>query len=427
MQRKHPAFAFLIGIWLLANAAFAQEPLSLAEATQKTLANHPSFRSFELREDALAGERETAALRPALEVGIEAENFAGSGALEGFDEAELTVSMSSVIQLGAKRQARLESIDARGGFLQTEQRAQTLDLLGAMTRQFITVLALQERRAIALESSALAAATTETVKTRVEAGAAPDAELLRVQALGSQTDLLVARIERELNVAQVKLAAFWGQTDRRAVAAEGDLFASGNVVTFERLYDRATQSPAMLVYASEERLKDAEINLARARGRPDLKWSLGVREIEGIDERALVASLEMPLFAGRRGRGDVKRATAERNIVGVRRDQALTELFARLFDAYETRTQNVAAVKTLRTQTIPALTKALESTRGAYERGRYSYLDLIAAQRALIDAKATLIDAASAALQAGVIIEQLTGTSLQSNDGGQWQSKEYAP
>ena len=110
--------------------------------------------------------------------------------------------------------------------------------------------------------------------------------------------------------------------------------------------------------------------------------------------------------------------------MAIRREQALNELYARLFDAYRTRAQSIEAPRTLESETLPALESALTTTRRAYESGRYGYLDLIAAQQALVDAKVTHIDTSAAALQAGVVIEQLTGISLM-NAEGQQQRKEH--
>jgi cobalt-zinc-cadmium efflux system outer membrane protein len=138
-----------------------------------------------------------------------------------------------------------------------------------------------------------------------------------------------------------------------------------------------------------------------------------VRRLEGIDENALVGSLQIPLFSGRRNRGELAAFRSERAEIEVRREQSLNMLYARLYDAYATRAQSIAAVQTLADETIPALTSALKETQSAYDAGLYSYLELIAAQRALIDAKQTHIATAANALQAAVVIEQLTGIPLQ--------------
>ncbi|MEQ8693031.1 MAG: TolC family protein [Pseudomonadales bacterium] len=423
-KRKY-ALALCVGTWLMANGAFAEDSLSLGEATRKTLVNHAALQVFSYREAALMGRRQTSALRPGYELGAELENFAGSGTTNGIDDAELTVSLSSVIELGSKRQVRLASIDARAGLLEMERQVQALDVLGAMTTQFIAVMALQQRLVLAKESEALAKETTATVTSRVDAGAAPDAELLRARAMQSQAGLTVSQIERELEVAKVALASFWGERRTNTSAAEGNLFNFGTSIEFETLYQRSVDSPGMQIYASQERLQDSAVKLAKSRSKSDLRWSLGVRRLAGPSDTALVASIEMPLFSGRRNRGDVAAAMAERNEVPIRREQALNELYARLFDGYLTRIQSIEASRTLQGETIPALAQALATTRRAYESGRYGYLDLIAAQQALVDAKTTLIDTASAALQAGVIIEQLTGLSLADSDAAQQLRKEH--
>ena len=71
----------------------------------------------------------------------------------------------------------------------------------------------------------------------------------------------------------------------------------------------------------------------------------------------------------------------------------------------------------LRDEVLPALTRALDETQQAYERGRYSYRDWIAAQRDLLDARLAAIDAASSALLHQALIEQLTGTALTNPPG----------
>jgi len=278
---------------------------------------------------------------------------------------------------------------------------------------------------LAQESKALAAETTEAVEARVEAGAAPEAELLRSQALASQASLNATQIDGQLGVAKVALGAFWGKRQNPGRAVQGDLFAFGAAIDFAPLFQRVIDSPNIQMFASEERLQDAAVQLAKSRNRLDLRWSLGVRRLEGPGDSALVASVQMPLFAGRRNRGELAAAKAQRGQVSVRRDQALNELYARLFDAYRTRALSIKATRTLQSETIPTLSRALATTRAAYGSGRYSYLDLIAAQQALLEAKATLLDAAAAALQSGVVIEQLTGLSLlEGSAGGQQQRKE---
>jgi len=129
---------------------------------------------------------------------------------------------------------------------------------------------------------------------------------------------------------------------------------------------------------------------------------------------ALVAGFSIPLFTAERNRGAERSAVAAREEVGVRREAALINLHSQLFNAFQNRQQAITTINTLQTNTIPLLDQALSETRAAYESGRYSYLEWVAARQELLNARATLIDAAAAALSYGAEIEQLTAEPLLS-------------
>ena len=180
------------------------------------------------------------------------------------------------------------------------------------------------------------------------------------------------------------------------------------------MYQRVAASPAVQVFASEERLRDAEVALARSQSTSNVQWSLGVRRFEDTGDSALTAGISVPLFSGRRSRGEVQSALAEREMIQYRREAALLAIRARLFEAWKTYQQSATATQEMRTEVLPALEKALKQTRQAYERGRYSYVDWVTAQRELLDARMATIDAATTALLNQALIEQLTAEPLAS-------------
>jgi cobalt-zinc-cadmium efflux system outer membrane protein len=208
------------------------------------------------------------------------------------------------------------------------------------------------------------------------------------------------------------LASLWGDTAPGFAKLEGDLFRSDAADSFEALYQRVSESPSIEVYASEERLREAEIQLARSESESDIRWQVGIRRLEGIGDTALTAGFSIPLFAKQRSRGEVKAAMAQRNEVEYRRTDALLQLRSRLFDAYHMRQQSIEAVEQIRNQMLPDLTQALIQTREAYENGRYSYVEWTAAQQDLLSAQLALVDAATTALFNQALIEQLTAQPL---------------
>ena len=72
------------------------------------------------------------------------------------------------------------------------------------------------------------------------------------------------------------------------------------------------------VYASERRMRDAEIQLAKSQSESDIRWQVGARRFEETGDTALVVGVSMPLFAGRRNRGEVQAAAAARDEAALR-------------------------------------------------------------------------------------------------------------
>ena len=394
--------------------ATADGTLTLESAVKLTLAQNPQLQAFDFRDEALQGQLETASLNPPLEVGADIENIGGIGDFKGIDGAELTVSLSSVIELGDKREARVASIGARRGQLDAERQVEALDLLGEVTRRYIDTLAAQERLALAQDAESLARQTLQIVQDRAAAGATPDAEVLRARAALSQAELLVSAEQSQLLYAQVALAAMWGETNPNFASVTGDLYQIEQTVGFEDLFARVQQNPFIQVFASEKRLREAELRLASTQSAADLRWSVGARRLQETGDVGLVAGFSIPLFSAERNQGATRSAMAARDEVEIRREAVLVRMHTQLFNAFQNRQQALTTIDTLQNRTIPLLTEALSGIRAAYESGRYSYLEWMTASQELIGARETLIDAAAAALRYGADVEQLTAEPLLS-------------
>ena len=111
------------------------------------------------------------------------------------------------------------------------------------------------------------------------------------------------------------------------------------------------------------------------------------------------------MFTGSRNAAARRAATAASNAVAVRKEAALLALRTQLFGAYSNRQQAIHIAQDLRQEIIPALQIALQETKQAYQRGRYSYLDYVSAQQELLNAQRSLIAAASTALRYGADID----------------------
>ncbi|MEZ5563160.1 MAG: TolC family protein [Gammaproteobacteria bacterium] len=421
-KRAASAFLLLAGV-VLQGAAQAQTAaaesasLTLGQAVERALAGNPALQGFAYTLQAQDARIAAAGQRPATEASFELENFLGSGEFDGLDAAEATFALSQVVELGDKRRLRTAAAEAGRNLLSIERQAAQLDVLAEVARRFIRVAALQEQLELTISATALAGSIVADVERRVQAARSPEAELLRAQAALATAEIDERHARRQLAVGRRQLAATWGAEDDAFGPIKADLYRLPADTDFTALVARLDANPDFLRFASEARLRDAELRLASSLGRPDLSFSAGVRRIEGPDDQALVFGVSVPLFSGQRAAPARAEASALRELVNTDRQAALLKARNQLFQLHQELQQAVAETRTLQTEVMPRLDQALKQTRHAYERGRYSYLELVDAQQAWRAAHYTLIDAAERGQALQVEIERLTGESLATATG----------
>ncbi|AWF81166.1 TolC family protein [Microbulbifer sp. A4B17] len=408
---------------LFAQATFAQKGdlLTLPDAVGLTLAQNPELAVFPLQKRGLDGAGQTAALKPAMELGVETEykHFSEDNSANSPDpeddadnEFELTVTLSSVVELGNKRQARIDVVNAQRDLLIADEQAKALDLLAEVIRRYAQVLAAQELVVLAEEKVSLARETLGAVSTRVTAAASPVSERLRAESALAKAILAEKNDQSMLEYYKHALSALWGQPSQSYQVDSAELYRFEPGVSFEVLYDRAQENPAIARFASEERLQASRLRLTQANSRPDVGWYAGLRSNPAVDETAVLAGFNIPLFAAKRNRGAELTALTELDEVMLRREAALLQLYPQLYLAVTSREQALNTVSTLQDSVIPKLRQALAEVDRAYRRGRDSYVDLISAREELLNAERARIEAARSVLLFGAEIEQLTARPL---------------
>ncbi|WP_226668661.1 TolC family protein [Microbulbifer aggregans] len=391
--------------------------LSLQEAMQRTLQQNPTLAVFDFRQKMLDGRAYTAGLNPGVRLETEFENIASG---DDGEEPEVTVALSSVIELGGKRSARDQVVGGERLVLDSEQRLQALQLMGEVTRRYVRVVASAERQRLADDTVRLALDTLNAVSAKVSAGGAPQAEKRRAEAALIRARIVRDRVAARHKTDRVILAGLWGDT---ASASSGNFRVDGSVLyqlgssgEFNTFFQRARQNPVLTRFASEERLRAAQLRLAESERSPDIQWAMGLRGTDNesgvADSGSLVLGFSAPLFSSARARGSIASARAALDSVAVEERAALLKIYTQLYDAFFRREQAIQSCRQLRSQVIPLLTTALEETERYYRNGRYGYLEWVAAREELLGARRLLIGWASEALLAGAEIEQLTAVPL---------------
>jgi outer membrane protein, heavy metal efflux system len=386
--------------------------LSLRQAVALALQHNPQLRSFAYELRAQDARVAAAGLKPPIELGFQLEDFAGSGDLGRFESAQVTLSLSQVIELGGKRELRVNSAQAARDALDVAQQSRQLDVVAEVGRRFIHVAADQEQLRMTRLATQLARDTLAATEQRVNAAKAPVVELRRARIALTRAEVEEEHAEHELLTSRRQLAAMWGDTGVRFASAQADLYRLPEPGSFDALLRASEQNPDLLRFASETRIRDAELRLAESRIRGDVSLSAGIRHLQDGRDQALVAGLSLPLFAHSRAQAEIAEAQALRAQVEANRDDHRLRLQAQLFELYQELRHAITEAEALRTSVVPEMEAALQDTRYAFERGRYSYLEWVDAQRELVEVRHALIQSARNAHVYRVEIERLTGAPL---------------
>lgn len=413
MNTFHKVMA-LSAIALCSFAAHAQmeQPLTLHAAIKATLEHNPQLAGYEFRTKALAGEQQTAALKPPMKLSTHLENVAGSGDLKGVDAGELTLSLSSVIELGGQRDARLGLVTARQQQLASTQRVLTLDLLTQVTQQFIAIAAAQEQLKLLQQNQRLAQENVTSLSQQVQAGRTPQAELLRANAGLARALIDVQKTQQNLKSERVKLSAYWANSQPVFNQVEANLLSLPPLVPLPTLMSTLDANPDLAVLGDEVHLRAAELKQTQAERKANIEWSAGVRRLQASNDSALVLGMSMPIGSENRASGAIATASAHHALAEQEQNAARIKLHAQLISLHGAYEQALAEVNSLQRDVLPMLKQALRATADGFQQGRFSYLELNLAQRELLQEQLALIESAARAHALSAEIERITGAAL---------------
>jgi cobalt-zinc-cadmium efflux system outer membrane protein len=402
-------FAVLITAAAQLSVGHCAPPLTLADAVSATLARNPELAVGAY--DLIAGDARTrqAALRPNPEVSVEAGGFLGSGIARGVDEKQATLTLSQVLELGGKRERRAAAAQSDRTLIGIDQQARELDVLAEVTRRFIEVVADQEQINSSRHALQLAEQTEKAIAARVQVARTPEAELSRARIATTRARIEVRQAQSVLEGARRNLAAMWGATDANFEMARADLYAIPPLESFESLRARLDRNPDFARFASETRLRDAQLRLAQAQSRPNLTVNVGLRRFQSTGDVGLVAGFSMPIPINDRNQGAIAEARARRDQTQAGERAARVRAQAQLFALYQQVQAGREQLAVLKQEAVPQAQAALEQTQYGYNRGRFSYLELASAQQEQLALQITVIQVAADIHRLTAEIERLTG------------------
>ena len=320
-----------------------------------------------------------------------------------------TLQLNQLIELGGKRDARVEAAERGGDVALATLAAKRADVRAEVELAFVDLLTAQQRLQLAEHSMALAGRVTVAAARRVMAGKVSPVEESKARVAEAEVRLLLLQARSDLTMARQRLAATWGDAGALFESVVGDLSLLPALPSLTALTRALVNSPVMLRERSALGRRQALLEVERRRRIPDVTVSLGVKRAEELarDQAVLGLSIPIPLFDRNQGNVlETLRRTDKARDELVATELHLTVALAQAHAGLSVARQTVDA---LRSEILPGAHTAYDVVTRGFELGKFNFLEVLDAQRTLIQAELQHLRALSDAHRAAVEIERLLG------------------
>jgi cobalt-zinc-cadmium efflux system outer membrane protein len=346
------------------------------------------------------------------ELELEAAEFGGSGARQGYEGAETSVRLAQSLALGGKRGKRQRVALSEARLAGWDYEAKRLDVLTLTKQAFVDVLLAQGQLALADSLLLLAEDVRKAAAERVKSGKVPLLEETKAGVEVAAARIARDRFRRELDTARRRLASAWGGTMPVFREAGGDMDAIAAVPPLEEIAARLDNMPEVARWNAEVAKARETLALAKATRLPDIGVSVGISRFEDDGTYAGTAGLSLPLPLFDRHSGGIvsakhqaTRAEYEQRAARLRATADLVEAYSRL------ETARTEALST-RAELLPGAQQAFDAAQTGYREGKYGHLEVLDTQRTLHEAKTRYLDVLGAYHKAAADVERLIGTPL---------------
>jgi len=412
---KHFLTCLVLATGLLATSApsrSAEPPLTLAAAIARALENNPGLRAAASEVAAQDGAlRQAGALsNPELEL-----------LREGRERGNRTTTAQIGIpfELGGKRAAR---VDAAG-----RERALALAVLDAQRAQvradtiaaFHELAAAAEAEQLAQELVTLAERATVAAGRRADLGKASPLEATRARVAQSSLRIEAIVAQRELAAARIRLAALWGGDPALLSIATPDAAEAPAAPPLAQLAARLDNAPELRRALAGVAHRSALVRVEQSRRIPDVTLIVGTQRESSIErpqeERRAVLGISLPLPLFNRNGGAVLESLRRADKARDELDAERVRLHAELAQAHGRLVAAGEEAALVRTDIVPGAEQAYQGANRGYELGKFGLLDVLDAQRTLVQSRHQYLKAVADGYRALADIERLVGPLANEN------------
>lgn len=379
-------------------------PLTLSAAIDLALTFNPELSAAANELHAVEGAVIQAGVLPNPEVSTSVEDTQNKAT------RITTIQLSQRIELGGKRSARIASAERGRDVAAADLAAKRLDIRATVIGAFFDVLVAQERIQQAEDLLGLAQRASQAASRRVTAGKISPVEETKARVAEASARVELNQAQRELVSARKRLAASWGSSTPRFEQVEGRTDLLPPVRSAEEITRRLNASPALLRARHEADRFSAIADLERSRRIPDVTVSLGTKKAEELGRNQTIVGISIPFPIFDRNQGNV--LEAQRRADKARDELSATEvrLSTEVAQNEERLKALVVEAQTLQSEIMPGARSAYDAASKGFELGKFSFLEVLDAQRTFFQARAQYLRSLSDAHRTAAELERVLGS-----------------
>ncbi|MHC4872686.1 MAG: TolC family protein [Planctomycetota bacterium] len=389
--------------------------LNLRKALSLALMNSPELGKnyWEIR--VAEARKLQSSLLPNPELDVEVEGVSGTApGMSGVSSAETTLAIGQLIELGGKRGKRKRVATIEHGLSAWDFESKRLDILTKTTQDFIDLLAAQKKLEFAKDMLSLAEKSFFAAKKRVDVG-----KVLPIEGRKSRVFLIGRKIEfrraaSNLTAVRVRLASNWGDSSSGVFSADGILEKVHSIPSYKLILTYLNQNPDIGRWATELNHRKAALSLEKSKRIPDIELSGGVKHENETKDRSYVFGLSLPLPLFDRNQGSIDEAKHELKLAEIEEHAVTIAAKQQLSEIYQSLQATYMDIDVLNRDVIPRAKDSLNAAQVGYTQGKFDYLEVLDAQRTVVEIQEQYIDSLVDYHKSVVDMERLIGTSLKS-------------
>lgn len=398
------AALLIIPLTAIADESVGQS-ITIEEALAKALTENPEFAAAQWNTGIAEGARTQAGLLPNPELSWSVEDTRS-------DSRITSIQVSQPIELGGKRGARIDVSERDQDAVAIDLERKKSTLRADVIQAFYSALRAQEGWQLSTQSLDLASRGLQVAEGRVKAGKASPIEIARAQVQLSEIQLELNRARLNRSNAYKQLALITGATTPNFEHVEGDLERLPYLPSQAEMLARITETADVRLASMQIQRAESSLELEKSQRIPDINVSVGSQYDEGLGERVNLLGLSMPIPLFNRNQGNVLAAARGASQARDVRNATELRLRAEAQQAFEQWENARSEVDSIRRTLLPTAQQTVEGAVRGFEMGKFSFIDVLDAQRTLVSMRSQYLNTLDEAISAWVRLEKIYGSQL---------------